>query len=80
MANVKNQYYSLILVTDCSAVILPFCMNHCVTIENLILNSQDEAKLLGVMIDKELTLNSHVDAKCKQARSKLANLLSVRRV
>ena len=55
-------------------------MNHCVTIENLILNSQDEAKLLGVMIDKELTLNSHVDAKCKQARSKLANLLSVRRV
>ena len=49
-------------------------MNHCVKIENLTLNSQDEAKLLGVMIDKELTFNSHVDAKCKQARSKLAIL------
>jgi hypothetical protein len=49
-------------------------LSHTIQIDNLTLRSQDEAKLLGVYIDKELTMNNHVKVKCKQANSKLSVL------
>ena len=49
-------------------------VDHLVTIDNFTLHSQEEAKLLGVLIDRDLTLNGHVISKCKQANSKLAIL------
>ena len=44
---------------------------HIVQVDDFILSSQDSAKLLGVYIDKQLSFDSHVKQKCKQANSKL---------
>jgi hypothetical protein len=42
-----------------------------VSINNIVLNSQEEAKLLGVLIDRNLSFNKHVMEKCKKANAKL---------
>ena len=42
-----------------------------VNINNTPLTSQDDAKLLGVYIDKNLNFNKHVLEKCKKANAKL---------
>ena len=51
----------------------------CVSVNNQIIMSSDTVKLLGIIIDKDLTFNQHIDKLCKKATNKVNALSRISR-
>jgi len=49
-----------------------------INLGNIILETSDSVKLLGIQIDNKLRFKSHVNDKCKKPASKIKTLLCIR--